>query len=375
MQTEPKVKILLVDDRPANLVALESVLSDLGQDLVKAYSGTEALKYLLKEEFAVILLDVTMPGIDGFETCRRLKAAPATADVPVIFCSALTDLDEVVAGLEAGASDYVTKPYKPAELLARVRAHVRIKRLRDERARLHRQLEAELARAGQIQADLLSLEPPSLPGFELAARCVSARDVGGDFYSWSQPAPGTLKLTLGDVMGKGMPAALLMATARAAVRAASRDDGPAAALNATSRALQADLERSGSFVTLFHASLDAPARRLYYADAGHGHAFVRRRDGTPEGLESGGLPLGILPDDVYHEGSVALEPGDALVVYSDGVVESRSEATLGPATLAGELDGTTSASHMVDRLVRLATGSGSPPDDVTVLVLRCTDER
>jgi serine phosphatase RsbU (regulator of sigma subunit) len=172
-------------------------------------------------------------------------------------------------------------------------------------------------------------------------------------------------------MGKGMPAALLMATVRAAVRAVGRALPPSTVLELAAGALQSDLERSGSYVTLFHAQLDVPSRRLTYVDAGHGHGFVRRADGTREDLHSGGLPLGILPDQSYQQHSVKMDPGDVLVVYSDGLVEARPELELNPATIAAQVDGTASAPEIVDRLVGLAELSGAPPDDLTVVVLSC----
>ena len=195
-----------------------------------------------------------------------------------------------------------------------------------------------------------------------------AREIGGDFYDWKREE-GDLALTLGDVMGKGMPAALLMANARAVVRALSSQNPPAATVNLAARSLEADLERSTSFVTLFHAHLDTARARLSYVDAGHGHAFLRRADGATQKLQSGGIPLGTLPDQTYEEGSVVLGPGDALVVYSDGLVEARPGHTPGAAEISDHLDGATSATEMVARLIDAARPDGPPPDDLTVMVL------
>lgn len=239
--------------------------------------------------------------------------------------------------------------------------------------RKHLALEADLARAAQVQAGLLPLDIPALPGFELAARCVPAREVGGDFYDWEAPAPGTLTLTLGDVSGKGMPAALLMATARAALRALARQSQPAATVRAAAAALEVDLQRSRSFVTLFHAQLDLAARRLQYVDAGHGLVFVRRAGGAVEQLPLRGLPIGVLPEATYQQGSLDFAPGDTLVVYSDGLPDALPELTITPAVLGERLLGAAGAREMVDRLVSLPALIGAPPDDLTVVVLRCVE--
>jgi phosphoserine phosphatase RsbU/P len=138
------------------------------------------------------------------------------------------------------------------------------------------------------------------------------------------------------------------------------------------RAIHPDLERLGSFVTLFHAQLDVRARRLVYVDAGHGHVLLRRAGGAVEKLAPGWVPLGIRSEGAYQEGTVSFEGGDALVLYSDGLVEARPDARLNVATIAGQLDGAASARDMVNRLVDLAGPAQRQRDDLTVLVLLCT---
>ena len=246
-----------------------------------------------------------------------------------------------------------------------------VERLKEER---HRQLEEELKRAAQVQAELLPHDVPALPGFELAARCLPAREVGGDFFDWQEPTPGVVSLTLGDVMGKGMPAALMMATVRAALEAVARQSPPALAIQAVATALERDLESSGSFITLFHARANTMTRCVDYVDAGHGHVFVRRADGRVETLPPRGLPLGVLAEATYQEGSVTLDPGDALVMYSDGLVDARPDLALTPSELSKLLHGATSAAEIVERLVALAPQGEPLPDDLTVMVLRCRTE-
>jgi serine phosphatase RsbU (regulator of sigma subunit) len=232
-----------------------------------------------------------------------------------------------------------------------------------------RESEAELARAARLQADLLPHEAPTVPGLEVAARCLPARQIGGDFFDWREPAPGVLTITLGDVMGKGLFAALLMATVRGALDTVVERRSPARTLEAIAAATELVLERAGAFVTLFHARAEAATPRVTYADAGHGHAFVRRAGGAIERLSARGLPLGAFLGQQYPVGTIDLAPGDALVVYSDGLIDARPDLVLTPEVLAARLDGAGSAAEIVERLTSLADTSHDLPDDLTVIVL------
>jgi phosphoserine phosphatase RsbU/P len=368
------MQVLIAEDDAGSRLVLQKALEQLGHACLVACDGTEAWALFQRTEVDVVISDWMMPGLDGIELCRRVRASPRPLYPYFVLLTALADRSHLLAGLEAGTDDYLTKPLDRAELQVRLTAAARVTSLYRRLDEQHRRLEAELARAGAVQAELLPHQAPALPGFELAARCIPAREVGGDYDSWQAPVPGVLQLTVGDAMGKGMAAALLMATVRAAVRAAAHHAAPAAALDVAARALETDLERSGSFVTLFHAWLDVPARRLTFVDAGHGHVFVRRGDGTPVGQEPRGLPRGIALGGPYREGVCTLAPGDALVVYSDGLLDARPDVTLDPPAIAARLAGAESAQAMVDRLVELAALTGPPPDDLTVVVLRCRDE-
>ena len=234
------------------------------------------------------------------------------------------------------------------------------------------QLQLELVYAAQIQARLLPRGYPEIPGFDLAAKCLPAKQVGGDFYDWQQVSPTVFDLTLGDVMGKGMAAAMLMATVRAALHAVTLYNSPGQALHLAQRALYADLENSESFVTLFHSQLNAVKRTLTFVDCGHGYVFLRRANGNLEALSPRGLPLGVQGDEVYHEGTISFEKGDVLVLYSDGLIDANPQLSLSNQTLSEQMDGLETALDMVNRLIDL-TGQPDPqPDDITVLVARCT---
>jgi PAS domain S-box-containing protein len=231
-------------------------------------------------------------------------------------------------------------------------------------------MQAQFEFAARMQSYLLPTRPPETAGFDIAASCLAAHQVGGDFYDWQEMSPGLLTLTFGDVMGKGMAAAMLMATVKAALRAVSRATSPQAALHLAERSLHRDLERSESFVTLFHGQLDVTARTLSFVDCGHGLGFLRRAGGKVEELQPRCLPFGIFSNG-FQEGRLTFNKGDALVLYSDGLTDALPENKRGRDVLAKQLEGAADAQEMVDRLNTMVVADAELPleDDLTVLVV------
>ncbi|HWI40567.1 MAG TPA: SpoIIE family protein phosphatase, partial [Verrucomicrobiae bacterium] len=211
------------------------------------------------------------------------------------------------------------------------------------------QLETEIFCAAEVQKHLLPADPPRLRRFELAALCLPARQVGGDFYDWHEMAPGILTFAIGDVMGKGLPAAILMATIRATLRAVTRSASPLTAVRRAREPLQHDLDAAESFVTMFLGQLNDHECRLTYVDCGHGFGFMLRRDGTVEELLPRGLPLGVAQEERYREGTCIFQPGDAVVLYSDGLIDADPPLVLDRREIAARLAGARSAREMVDR--------------------------
>jgi serine phosphatase RsbU (regulator of sigma subunit) len=225
----------------------------------------------------------------------------------------------------------------------------------------------QVGRAARIQRELLPRSAPDLRGYEMAGACRPADDVAGDFYDWVLTDHGELDLTVADVMGKGMAAALVMATLRAALRSARPDLGPAARLELAARSITLGADEEGMFATAFHARLYPRTGVLRYVDAGHGYCRLRRPDGTLVSLPVRSLPVGVPGAERFDEGSVQLEPGDTLIVYSDGLVELD-----GPAIALHEFEpdlaDAADAGDAVSRMMGRVTGR--QPDDVTVVVLR-----
>jgi serine phosphatase RsbU (regulator of sigma subunit) len=361
-------RILIVDDDPDIHRLLRARLEARGYTVQSAFNGAGALALFKDFSPDVAFLDVAMPGLGGLDMLQVIRAQDL--DMAVVLTAASGSEQVAIDALRQGADDCLRKPFDRGEFQAVLDRAVSRLTLARQNAILRRQLRIELGRAAEVQADLLPPNDPVVPGFELAARCVPAGEVGGDFYDWQQLSPTLLGLTVGDVMGKGIPAALMMATVRAALRAAALQNGPASAMQTAARTLDQDLTRFRSFVTLFHAQLDVTAARLTYVDAGHGYVLFRRADGTLEELRPWGLPLGILTDEVYEEGSILLNPGDVLVVYSDGLTEALPDLLRDRSALAAEIDGATSAAALVRQLIERACAAGPGADDLTIAVLR-----
>ncbi|MEJ2699647.1 MAG: SpoIIE family protein phosphatase [Desulfuromonadales bacterium] len=372
--------ILHLEDDPQDAELVQAALDAEGFGCnVRVVATREDFLAALEEyRFDLILADFALPGFDGMSALGIVRKEYPT--LPFIFVSGRLGEEAAIESLRNGATDYVLKNrlsrLVPAVKRALIEAEERAELKRAEEALRESEmsriaLEVELRYAAEIQAKLLPRNYPEIPGFEVAACCLPARHVGGDFFDWQEVCPGVWSFTLGDVMGKGMAAAMLMATVRAALRSVAHNR-PQEGVHLADQAIRPDLENSESFVTLFHGQLYAAARRLTFVDCGHGYAFVLRADGEAESLSPRGLPLGAPGSEAYQEGVTDLEEGDTLVLYSDGVIDARPELSLDNQALARHLQGAAGAREMVERLISLSGAEGTLPDDLTVLVVHCT---
>lgn len=376
-----RLRILHLEDDPRDAELVEATLGAAGIDCdVQLVSGRQDFIAALEQGgHELVLADFALPEFDGMSALAI--AREHYPDLPFVFVSGRLGEEAAIESLKSGATDYVLKNrlsrLVPAvnraltEALERVERHKAEEELRESEMRRY-QLQVELVYAAEVQAQLLPRNYPLIPGFDVAARCLPAKQVGGDFFDWQEVCPGLWSLTLGDVMGKGLAAAMLMATVRASIRSVTQHNRPAKALQLAEYALLPDLDNSESFVTLFHGQLHAQRRTLTFVDCGHGFVFLRRRNGTVEELSPRGLPLGVPGQKSHQEGTTQLETGDTLVVFSDGLIDARPDLALTNLDLAMRLKDEMSAQDMVACLVGLTDQNEPLPDDVTVLVARCT---
>jgi hypothetical protein len=225
-------------------------------------------------------------------------------------------------------------------------------------------------RIAEVQQALLPKTVPPLAGYEVAGVCLPAQAAGGDFYDW-YAIEGGLGFTLADVMGKGVPAAIVAATVRATVRSAARKKNVLIAVERAAETLAHDLDETQTFVTLFHARLDAETGRFSYVDAGHGLTLLMAADGSHRRLEGTDLPLGIsLSDERRRRHQAVLEEGGTLVTFSDGVLDLFDGSLASVDAVAEIVRRAASAQEIVDELARLTRESGQAADDTTVLAIR-----
>jgi serine phosphatase RsbU (regulator of sigma subunit) len=243
-----------------------------------------------------------------------------------------------------------------------------------EEAERNKQLQEEARRAAGIQQGLLPPEPVFFEPFEIAGRNLPSQSVGGDYFDFIECDGGRVCVGLGDVAGKGMSAALLMANLHASIRAQVETGRPLPDMVARINRSIHQAVKGQRFITLVLATLDPPRGALEYVNAGHNPPLLLRADGSVERLETGGFLLGVFPDAVYETAALTMGPGDLLVLYSDGVTEAMDAGgnEFGDDRLIAFLreNRSLSAEDLVDALISaVGAYAGKPGDDVTVAAI------
>jgi len=372
--SEAAQKVLVVDDDEPLARVMARTLRSRGFECDIALSGAEARALFQRNEYAVALLDVRLPDESGYGLLEELTLT--RPDTAVVMISGVDDAELGRAALEHGAYAYHVKPVGATQLYLLVVNNLRRRNMEMEhRASLDRlegmveERSEQMRRAAELQAGMLPASPFREGDFELAAHFSAAREISGDFYDWYRTSNGRFAVTVGDVMGKGLQASLMMATARAALRGVADIRPLEAGIKQAAAVMSAALEVNKAFLTVFHGVFDAQSGELEYVDAGHGHARVLRGQKSQELLSQRSAPIGIFPDTQFVVGKVTLEPGDALVVFSDGLLDLRPDLATKDVQLPSEARRAATAQEMVDIL---AQGAREKQlfDDVTVVALR-----
>jgi sigma-B regulation protein RsbU (phosphoserine phosphatase) len=268
-----------------------------------------------------------MPGMDGYEVLRRLKAKERTRDIPVIFVTAMSEVEDEAAGLALGAVDYITKPISPPIVKARVKTQLTLRSAYRELEKQRDRMQYSIDLASEIQRNMLPGQAPQIPGLDIAGLSRYCDETGGDYFDYllrEEDREGGIAIAVGDVSGHGLQAALLMTTARAFLRQRYSLSGSLEeVVKDVNRSLAVDVEASNNFMTLFFCEIDRQSLSARWVRAGHEPGVLF--DGpTGEFIEleaGGGMPLGVMPNWVYRQSTTDLSPGQILCIGTDGIWE------------------------------------------------------
>jgi len=329
-----KDNILIVDDLPANLQFLNSILAERGYQVRPAINGQIALKIAKKTLPDLILLDIQMPGMTGYEVCEQLKVNDKTRQIPVIFISALSEVFDKVKAFSVGGVDYITKPFQAEEVLARVETHLKIHHLQQQLVEQNERFKAENVRmkaeldvSRRLQKMLLPTEKEltQIEGLDIAAFLEPADEVGGDYYDVLQHE-GRVLLGIGDVTGHGLESGVLAIMVQSAVRAllANNETDPVKFLAALNEVVYHNVARMNAEKNLTLALVNYQNGELHLS--GQHEEMIVVRNGEVELIDTIdlGFPIGLDDNisDFIAEAQVSLNQGDVVVLYTDGITEA-----------------------------------------------------
>jgi serine phosphatase RsbU (regulator of sigma subunit) len=324
MRTPPL--ILIVDDNPANVDILQARLAANEYEIITASDGEAGLAMARERLPDLILLDIMMPKMDGIEVCRHLRADSSLPFMPIIMVTAKTDSKDVVAGLEAGGDEYLTKPVDHAALVARVKSMLRIKSLHDTVLEQSAQLQGQLETATRIQSLFWPDIPELAGGTHIWAAAIPAAYVSGDLYDVISLPDGSLLAYVADVSDKGVPAALVMAALSTRIRSEARRQYEIDTLLETvNNKLYSLTSEEGFFATIALARYWPDNGKMQLSLAGHLHPLWIAESGIGSLPPMNGISLGVAPDMRYEKTEVLLAPGESMLLFSDGVIEAENE--------------------------------------------------
>lgn len=381
-------KILVVDDEPdlqiLMLQKFRSKVRNKEYEFLFAEDGTEALKTISNHnDVTLVLCDINMPKMDGLTLLTQLQELNRT-DIKTIMVSAYGDMENIRTAMNRGAYDFVTKPidFKDLETtiektLIEIGHLLKVKEMEEQLNALNHDLDL----AARIQQKLLHQDFPVFADdnrFDIFADMIAAKHVGGDFYDFFKFDKDHLAFFIGDVAGKGMPAAIYMAVCRTMLKAiGSEIKDPASCISKVNNMLIPESDIS-TFVTVFYGMLNVNTGILTYCNGGHNLPYLLSSDGSIQGIENvGGLLLGKFENAPYEKNVINLSPGDTLITFTDGVTEAENEdgGFFDEERVVSFLEKHSSKSlnSQVKGLfleVMKFTGSAIQSDDITVLSVR-----
>ena len=380
--------LLVVDDNEMNRDMLSRRLKRQGHTVAVAVNGRDALAIMQREAFDLVLLDIMMPEMNGYEALERMKADKNLSYIPVIMISAVDEIESIVHCIKLGAEDYLSKPFNNTMLKARIGASLEKKRLRDRQAAYIRQLDIEnrrksieLEKARRIQLSLLPTSPPVVPYLDIAAYQETASEVGGDYYDFSVQTDTKLLITIGDATGHGVASGLLVSMTKASLLASSETDIMTLTQKINHILNEIDLGVQLNMALMLVELTQTQPGQVTVRACGGGMPpiYLLRTNGDLEEFIIGGLPLAITKEAHYKITEFDLTSGDVMLLMTDGLSEmfnSDREFLSFDRLIAGltSLDiQDVTAAEMIDEVAHIGHdwAKGHPiADDVTIVAVR-----
>jgi len=378
-----KPVILYVEDNPDLRMHIRNLLID-HYNVFLASDGQDGLSKVRRYKPDLILTDQMMPRMSGNALLRAIRNDPKLRGIPIVFLTAKAGKEARIDSLDAGADDYIAKPFDEGELLVRIRNLLNARAQERELADLNERLTAKIASqtadlelAAQIQKILLPRASLDLDDYAIAGKNIPAKQVGGDYYDFIPLDDHRIGITLGDVCGKGLPASLLMANLQATVRGQGFFNITAnQCLVRANKLLYHSTDRK-TFVSLFYGILDTNKHTLYYANAGQNPPLLFSPGAAPVALEARGIVLGAMEASTYEQSEIALQSGDFLMIHSDGLNEAVNEQSeeFGEKRLREipVIYQQESADELVERIlsaVKFFIRDAEQHDDMTLVILK-----
>ena len=366
---QKQAKILVVDDDPVNVAMLEAVLTGAGYDLLSAQGGAGAIELANNEHPDLILLDVQMPGIDGFQTYETLQAEEATAHIPIIFVSAADDVESKVRALDMGAVDYITKPFDKDEVVARARCC--LKRRASARNEVD-ELNQKIQQVREAQQRLL-VSPQDIPDAKFGVNFQPVNEAGGDFYDVLAVSEDIFGYFVADVSGHDLASSFGTSAVKVLLgQYISPSYTPIETMTHLNAAMSAAMG-PGMHLTACYAMLNRRNNQLQVVSAGHPPVIYLPAGGRPLTFETHGDVLGAFENVTFKPAGRQVATGDRFFIYSDGLIESTGQSLKSRTEAIRRLSEACYSSRnlpiteSVQKICRDILGSETAKDDVVLL--------
>ena len=324
-----QIPILVIDDEPVNIMLLDETLQVHGFVPLVAYDGSEGRRIAREEQPALILLDIMMPGEDGFMVLEKLKGDSATSNIPVIFLTATSELDNKLKGFDLGAVDYIVKPFHPDEVLARINLHLQLHRA--TQALVDRQ--SEKIEKISIAQDELLIKPEELPAANFAVYYKSLHEAGGDYYDVIQLADNIFAYFIADIAGHDIGTSFMTSALKALLKQnVSLIYSPRETLKLLNDVLIEVIPKD-KYLTACLAIINRATGQLTYANAGHPPILYIDQTGQGQLLEGNGDSIGIFKNVCFETNTIRVKSGEKLIFYTDGLIERATHQKMWPGEL------------------------------------------